>query len=58
MTTTTKKAAKAKVKRAPKGADVRQNQKPAKKLSQIEAAVGVLRAAGEPMTDSRQFVVP
>ena len=48
MTTTTKKAAKLKIKRAPKGAG--QEQKAAKKLSQIAAAVEVLRAAGEPMT--------
>jgi hypothetical protein len=48
MTTTTKKAAKLKIKRAPKGAG--QEQKPAKKLSQIAAAVEVLRDSGEPMT--------
>jgi hypothetical protein len=48
MTTTTKKAARLKIKRAPKGAG--QEQKPAKKLSQIAAAVEVLRDFGEPMT--------
>jgi hypothetical protein len=48
MTTTTKKAAKLKIKRAPKGAG--QEQKPAKMLSQIAAAVEVLRDSGEPMT--------
>ncbi len=50
MTTTTKKAAKVKVKRAPKAKDVSHNRKPAKKLSQMAAAFEVLRAAGEPMT--------
>jgi hypothetical protein len=37
-----------KIKRVPKGAG--QEQKPAKKLSQIAAAVEVLRDSGEPMT--------
>lgn len=45
MTTTTKKAAKVKDKRAPRAKG--QHQKPAKKLSQIDAAVAVL--SSDPM---------
>jgi hypothetical protein len=50
MKTTTKKTTTISEPAQPKRPSAKQAAKPDKKLSQIEAAVKVLRAAGEPMT--------